>query len=50
VSRFWLTIQFDEKSAFRPYGSDLVEFFNSTGWAVPMQLPDAAREVSAPSA
>ena len=22
-----------EKSAFRPCGRDLVEFFNSTGWA-----------------
>jgi len=38
-----------EKSAFRPCGRDLVEFFNSTGWAfyvqvaVPMRLPDAGR-------
>jgi len=37
-------------SAFRPCGHDLVEFFNSTGWAfyvqvaVPMRLPDASRE------
>jgi hypothetical protein len=39
----------DEKSAFRPCGRDLVEFFNNTGWAlydqvaVPMRLPDAGR-------
>ena len=39
----------DEKSAFRSCGRDLVEFFNSTGWAfyvqvvVPMRLPDVAR-------
>jgi hypothetical protein len=39
----------DEKSAFRPCGRDLVEFFNSTGWAclgqvaVPTRLPDAGR-------
>ena len=39
----------DEKSAFRPCGRDLVEFFSSTGWAfyvqeaVPMRLPDAGR-------
>jgi hypothetical protein len=26
-------IHFDGLSAFRPCGSDLVEFFNSTGWA-----------------
>jgi hypothetical protein len=36
-------------SAFRPCGRDQVEFFNSTGWAlyiqvaVPMRLPDAGR-------
>jgi hypothetical protein len=36
-------------SAFRPCGRDLVEFFNSTGWAlygqaaVPMRAPDAGR-------
>jgi len=34
-------------SPFRPCGRDLVEFFNSTGWAfyvqvtVPVRLPDA---------
>jgi hypothetical protein len=39
----------DVLSAFRPCGRDLVEFFNSTGWAlhvkvaVPMRLPDAGR-------
>ena len=27
-------IQFDGLSAFRPYGRDLVEFFNSTGRAL----------------
>jgi hypothetical protein len=39
----------DVLSPFRPCGSELVEFFNSTGWAlhgqvaVPMRLPDAGR-------
>ena len=28
----------DEKSAFRPCGCDLVEFFNSTGWAFLVQV------------
>jgi heme exporter protein D len=38
----------DVLSPFRPCGRDLVEFFNSTGWAfyvqaaVPMRLPDLA--------
>ena len=42
-------IQFDGLSAFRPCGRDLVEFFNSTGWAlygqvaVPMRVSDAGR-------
>jgi hypothetical protein len=27
-----------EKSAFRPCGRDLVEFFNSTGWAFLVQV------------
>jgi hypothetical protein len=30
--------QLDEKSAFRPCGRDLVEFFNSTGWAFLVKL------------
>ena len=30
--------QMREKSAFRPCGRDLVEFFNSTGWAFPVKL------------
>jgi hypothetical protein len=28
----------NEKSPFRPCGRDLVEFFNSTGWAFPVNL------------
>ena len=31
-------IQFDGLSAFRPCGRDLVEFFNSTGWALHGQM------------
>jgi len=31
-------IQFDGLSAFRPCGSDLVEFFNSTVWAFYVKL------------
>ena len=31
-------IQFDGLSAFRPYGRDLVTFFNSTGWAFLVNL------------
>ena len=31
-------IQFDVLSPFRPCGSDLVEFFNSTGWAFYVKL------------
>jgi hypothetical protein len=27
-----------EKSAFRPFGRDLVEFFNSKGWAFYIQV------------
>ena len=30
-------IHFDGLSAFRPCGRDLVEFFNSTGWAFYVQ-------------
>ena len=41
-----------EKSAFRPSGRDLVEFFNSTGSAfyfqvaAPMRLPADSRVIS----
>jgi len=28
----------DEKSAFRPYGRDVVVFFTSTRWAFPVKL------------
>jgi hypothetical protein len=31
-------IHMDEKSAFRPCGRDLREFFKSTGWAFPVKL------------
>jgi hypothetical protein len=31
-------IQFDGLPAFRPCGRDLVEFFNSTGWALYGQM------------
>ena len=33
-----VTFHLYEKSAFRPYGSDLVEFFKSTGWAFLVKL------------
>jgi hypothetical protein len=33
-----LRIHMSEKSAFRPCGRDLVEFFNSTGWAFFVQV------------
>jgi hypothetical protein len=33
----WLN-HLDEKSPFRPCGSDLVEFFNNTGWAFFVQV------------
>ena len=48
-AHFAAKIHLSEKSAFRPCGRDIMEFFNSTGWAfyvqvvVPMRLPDAAR-------
>jgi hypothetical protein len=32
------TIYMSEKSAFRPRGRDVVEFFNSTGWAFHFQV------------
>ena len=37
-SRTNLSAHFDDKSAFRPCGRDLVEFFNSTGWAFLVQV------------
>jgi hypothetical protein len=36
--RYSEVIQFDGLSPFRPYGRDLVEFCNSTGWAFPVKL------------
>jgi hypothetical protein len=34
-------IHFDGLSPFRPCGRDLLEFFNSTGWAFLVNLNDA---------
>jgi hypothetical protein len=31
-------IRMSEKSAFRPGGNDLAEFYNSTGWAFYVKL------------
>ena len=38
----------DEKSAFRPCGRDLVEFFNSTGWAFYGQMKSVRKHCRLP--
>ena len=47
-AHFAAEIHLSEKSPFRPCGRDLVEFFNSTGWAFSVKLNGSARLPSGP--